>query len=179
VSVSWNTSTKLATINGVDVKIKIPAKPTYTYSDVGAAPSSTVSCTTANVKSALGTGSDTTKYLNNKGEWAVPAYTTSLAWSAITNKPNLSTGNARIFYGTSNTAAGTAAKVVTCSIYDAYTAGDILVVKFDNANTAGSPTLNVNGKGAKNIRKIYNGAVNTLNANGEITGTCMFVYDGT
>ena len=152
---------------------------TLSASDVGAAPSSTVSCTTANVKSALGTGSDTTKFLNNKGEWAVPSYTTSLAWSAITSKPNLSTGNARIFYGTSNTAAGTAAKVVTCSIYDAYTAGDILVVKFDNANTAGSPTLNVNSKGAKNIRKIYNGAVNTLNANSEITGTCMFVYDGT
>lgn len=152
---------------------------TLSASDVGAAPSSTVSCTTANVKSALGTGSDTTKFLNNKGEWAVPSYTTSLAWSAITSKPNLSTGNARIFYGTSSTAAGTAAKVVTCSIYDAYTAGDILVVKFDNANTAGSPTLNVNSKGAKNIRKIYNGAVNTLNANSEITGTCMFVYDGT
>ena len=152
---------------------------TLSASDVGAAPSSTVSCTTANVKSALSTGSDTTKFLNNKGEWAVPAYTTSLAWSAITSKPNLPTGNARIFYGTSSTAAGTAAKAVTCSIYDAYTTGDILVVKFDNANTAGSPTLNVNSKGAKNIRKIYNGAVSTLNANGEITGTCMFVYDGT
>ena len=37
ISVSWNTSTKIATINGVDVKIKIPSNPntntTYTFTD--------------------------------------------------------------------------------------------------------------------------------------------------
>lgn len=174
----WTTARTL-TIGSAGKSIDGSGNVSWSLAEIGAAPASTVSCTTANVKSALSTGSDTTKFLNNKGEWAVPAYTTSLAWSAITSKPNLPTGNARIFYGTSSTAAGTAAKAVTCSIYDAYTAGDVLVVKFDNANTGSSPTLNVNSKGAKNIRKIYNGAVNTLNANSEITGTCMFVYDGT
>lgn len=34
-----------------------------------------VSCTTANVKSALGTGSGTTKYLREDGSWATPAGT--------------------------------------------------------------------------------------------------------
>jgi len=64
VSVTCGTEATLATINGVAVKINV-TKPTYTYSDVGAAPSSTVSCTTANVKTALGTDTSTTnKWLN-------------------------------------------------------------------------------------------------------------------
>lgn len=36
------------------------------------APSSTVSCTTANVKSALGTGTGTSKYLREDGSWQIP-----------------------------------------------------------------------------------------------------------
>ena len=47
---------------------------TLSASDVGAAPSSTVSCTTANVKTALGTGSGTTKFLREDGTWQTPAY---------------------------------------------------------------------------------------------------------
>lgn len=89
------------------------------------------------------------------------------------------TGNSRIFYGTSSTAAGTAAKVVACSSYDALTTGDILVVTFSSANTASAPTLNVNSKGAKEVRSIYNGgAASALKYEGEVRGTCIFVYDG-
>lgn len=73
VSVTCGTDATLATINDVAVKINV-TKPTYTYSDVGAAPSSTVSCTTANVKTALGTGSGTTKFLREDGTWQTPAY---------------------------------------------------------------------------------------------------------
>lgn len=58
------------------------------------------------------------------------------------------------------------------------TAGCRIVVKFNNANTANSPTLNVNNLGAKNIyfqgTQITNG--NTKNF---LAGTCEFVYDGT
>lgn len=106
--------------------------------------------------------------------------------NAIANKPvamalnGKATGNSRIFYGTSSTAAGTDAKVVACSSYDALTTGDILVVNFSSVNTASSPTLNVNSKGAKSVRSIYNGeAASTLKYSGEVRGTCIFVYDGT
>lgn len=106
--------------------------------------------------------------------------------NSIANKPvamalnGKATGNSRIFYGTSSTAAGTDAKVVACSSYDALTTGDILVVNFSSVNTASSPTLNVNSKGAKEVRSIYNGgAASTLKYSGEVRGTCIFVYDGT
>jgi hypothetical protein len=59
-TLNWNTTYTIAKINGTDIKFTTMVKPTYTYSDVGAAPSSTVSCTTANVKSALGTDTSTT-----------------------------------------------------------------------------------------------------------------------
>lgn len=60
-------------------------------------------------------------------------------------------GNARIFYGTCSTAAVTAEKAVSCPIYDGYHDGDILIVSFTHENTASTPKLNVNSKGAKDI----------------------------
>ena len=60
------------------------------------------------------------------------------------------------------------------------TTGDILVVNFSSVNTASYPTLNVNSKGAKEVRSIYNGgAASALKYSGEVQGTCIFVYDGT
>lgn len=53
-------------------------------------------------------------------------------------------------YGTCSTAASTAAKVVTCADFD-LVSGTTIMVKFSYANSASTPTLNVNGKGAKNI----------------------------
>ena len=79
-------------------------------------------------------------------------------------------------YGECTTAAGTAAKVVTCADFDAYRTGVTLFVKFTNSNTAASPTLNVNSKGAKAI--YYRGAAMAANkiAAG---GTYQFRYNGT
>ena len=88
VSVTCGTAVTIATINGNAVKINV-TKPSYTYSDVGAAPSSTVSCTTTNVKSALGTDTSTTnKWLNKKGEWSTPtaAQIGALDSSTVVNK---------------------------------------------------------------------------------------------
>ena len=79
-------------------------------------------------------------------------------------------------YGECTTAAGTAAKVVTCADFDEYRTGVTLFVKFTNTNTAASPTLNVNSKGAKAI--YYRGsamAVNKIAAG----GTYQFRYNGT
>ncbi len=61
-----------------------------------------------------------------------------------------SSGLQNTFYGTSSTAAATAAKDVVCSDWlDNY--GDIIAVTFTNANTAQSPQLAVNGGTARPI----------------------------
>ena len=78
-------------------------------------------------------------------------------------------------YGTCSTAAATAAKVVSLAGF-ALTTGSRLMIKFTVTNTAGSPTLNVNGTGAKSI--MYRGAAigaSNLAAN----RVYEFVYDGT
>ena len=86
------------------------------------------------------------------------------------------TGN---HFGTCSVAAGTAAKTVSITAgTPALEAGLRVTVKFANANTAGTPTLNVNSLGAKNI--FHNGAQITTGANKALlAGTVEFVYDGT
>ena len=85
-------------------------------------------------------------------------------------------GSANIHhYGSCSTAAGTAAKTVACTGFTLAT-GARITVKFTVTNTAASPTLNVNGTGAKAI--YYNGAAISagyLAAN----RTYEFVYNGT
>lgn len=73
-------------------------------------------------------------------------------------------------YGTCATAAGTAAKEVTCSDFTLFTNATV-IVKFSNANTASAPTLNVNGTGAKTITGFESSSV--------LSGLCEFMYDGT
>ena len=78
-------------------------------------------------------------------------------------------------YGSCSTAAGTAAKVVSCTGFTLGT-GAKITVKFTVTNTAANPTLNVNNTGAKAI--YYRGsAISTghLAAN----RTYTFVYNGT
>jgi hypothetical protein len=82
-------------------------------------------------------------------------------------------------FGTCSTAAATAAKTVsiTSGTYS-LAAGLRVTVKFTYANTASTPTLNVNSKGAKNI--FHKGAQITSGANKALlAGVCDFVYDGT
>lgn len=78
-------------------------------------------------------------------------------------------------YGTCSTEAGTAAKVVSLSGF-ALKTGSRVMVKFTVTNTAGSPTLNVNGTGAKSI--MYRGAAISA---GYLAANRVyeFVYDGT
>ena len=84
-----------------------------------------------------------------------------------------------MLYATCDTAAGTAAKVATLSSGSiTLTSGVSVSVKFTNANTASSPTLNVNSTGAKTIR--LNGAALTSTAHYWVAGAVVtFVYDGT
>ena len=82
-------------------------------------------------------------------------------------------------FGTCGTGASTAAKTVSITTGTfSLEAGSMVAVKFSNANTAGTPTLNVGSTGAKNI--FVNGAQITTGGNkGLLTGTVIFIYDGT
>jgi hypothetical protein len=82
-------------------------------------------------------------------------------------------------FGICSTAAATAAKTVsiTTGTFN-LEAGARVSVKFSNANTANSPTLNVNSKGAKNI--FHKGAQITSGSNKALlAGVVDFIYDGT
>ena len=80
-----------------------------------------------------------------------------------------------IHFGSCSTAAGTAAKVVSCTGF-VLASGSRITVKFTTTNTAANPTLNVNSTGAKAI--MYRGvaiSAGYLAANRVYT----FIYDGT
>lgn len=119
--------------------------------------------------------------LSNKP--TIPAAQVNSDWNAnsgvaqILNKPTIPT---KTFYGTCSTAAGTAAKAVTCSEFAAtdLVAGTRIVVYFTNGNSYnGTATLNINSTGAKDI--YYNGT--TVNARYMwVSGESVdFVYNGT
>ena len=80
-----------------------------------------------------------------------------------------------IHYGTCDTAAATAAKVVACTSF-ALVTGSTIKVKFTVTNTAANPTLNVNSTGAKAI--FYRGAAISA---GYLAAKRVyeFIYDGT
>lgn len=84
-----------------------------------------------------------------------------------------------LWYGTSTTAAATAAKVVTTADGDFTLAtGNMVRVKFTNANSYnGTATLNVDGTGAVNITRVGTTATTRYYwTAGEVVD---FVYDGT
>lgn len=79
-------------------------------------------------------------------------------------------------YGVCSTSASSAAKVVTISNVGTLVNGTTVLVKFNNGNTASSPSLNVSGTGAKSIAK--NGSVvGSLNIPSGTTAA--FCYDST
>lgn len=109
---------------------------------------------------------DTSKFLKGDGTWATPT----------------DTNNRKSFYGTCDTAAATAAKVITLSDTSGWElkAGTIVGIKFTNTNSASNVTLNVNSSGAKSIW--YNNAKYTGNSNsicGYANRVTYYMYDGT
>lgn len=82
-------------------------------------------------------------------------------------------------YATCSTEGATAAKEVTLTNWVEAAnleAGAIIAVKFNNANTAANPTLNVSGTGAKTIK--YNGAPLPSTQNWLNESVVEFMYDG-
>ena len=86
-------------------------------------------------------------------------------------------GGSQSYLVTCSTAAGTGAKTVTIEDFE-LVAGVSLFVKFANANTASTVTLNVSGTGAKPIVD-KTGTVISSTKSALLTGTCLFIYDGT
>lgn len=84
------------------------------------------------------------------------------------------------YYGVCNTAAATAAKVVTCEGF-VLKAGVRISVRFTNGSTSsGTMTLNVNGTGAKNCGVyLYNNIWQTYANRCEKNEVLEFMYDGT
>lgn len=91
-------------------------------------------------------------------------------------------GNANIFYGACTDSASTVAKTVNCTEFTSENlkAGVVVLVNFTYSNTATSPTLNVNGTGAKPLYK-YGTTVVGTNAAGSWTAKAvtMLTYNGT
>ena len=119
-------------------------------------------------------------YRNSSGNVIVNGTATGNLTAHQTIKQDGITGATVNRFGTCSTAAATAAKTVSITSGTfSLEAGSLVAVKFSNANTAASPTLNVNSKGAKNI--FVNGAQITTSAAqyGLLKGTVLFIYDGT
>lgn len=120
----------------------------------------------------------TSELTNNSGyitSSANVASATKLATTRAIDGVNFDGTAAITHFGTCSTAAGTAAKVVSLTSFTLVT-GSRITIKFTVTNTAASPTLNVNGTGAKPI--VYRGsaiAAGYLAAN----RVYEFVYDGT
>ena len=96
----------------------------------------------------------------------------------------LGSGDVSVFtlpYGVCETAEGTAAKTVTVKGDFTLEEGAIVLVKFTAQNKASSPTLNVNGTGAKPIMRYGTTAASTsTTVSGWVAGAIqMFIYDGT
>ena len=98
----------------------------------------------------------------------------------ITNSTKIDVGAPKAtWYGTCSTTTSTAEKAVTCSNFD-FTSGAIIGVLFSTANTAATPTLNVNSKGAKSIYVGASTPSSTTNVLKWSANTMVyFMYDGT
>lgn len=82
-------------------------------------------------------------------------------------------------YGTCDTAAATAAKVVTCAAFNTLETGVTIHVKFTNSNTVANPTLNVNSTGAKSIYRYGTTVPGTSAVTSWYAGAVVsFTYDG-
>lgn len=102
--------------------------------------------------------------------------------SEFTNDPGFIT-TPNIPYLTCGTAVGTAAKTTTL-VSGSFgptdlVAGAQVLVKFTNSNTAGSATLNVNGTGAKPLRRYGTTAAGTsAESSWQAGAIVLFIYDG-
>lgn len=106
------------------------------------------------------------------GKLASPQYIDGIAFDGSTDITH---------YGVCDTAKATAAKTVTVGGTFKLETGARVTVKFTYENDAATPTLNVNGTGAKAMRRYGSTKMsNSDTTSGWVAGAVMsFVYDGT
>jgi hypothetical protein len=188
VNSDWNAGSGLAQILNKPTLGTMAAKSAVAISDI----------------TATGTASATT-YLRGDGQWQTPpsSAVTSVAGKtgAVTLvKGDVGLGNVdntadsakpvstaqqtaldgkqtKTITGTVATAAATAAKTVTISGYT-LAAGDILAITYTSGSTAASPTLNVNGTGAKSIY-VAGVAADAATHTASSGGVVLYYYNGT
>lgn len=95
----------------------------------------------AALNAAIGEKLSRTETAAAASKWATARNINGMSIDGTANRNN---------YGICQTAAGTAAKTVSCTGFSLVTGAEI-TVKFTYTNTTSSPTLNVNGTGAKPI----------------------------
>lgn len=102
--------------------------------------------------------------------------TVTYSTPVVVSKPQEGYENDATFYATSSSSASTSSKTATVQEPEGFELkeGVVVSVKFTNANSANSPTLNVDSTGAKPIRTL--GTASAYWAAGQ---TVLFVYDGT
>jgi hypothetical protein len=98
--------------------------------------------------------------------------TDGASWKICGDLINLGANITQI--GTCSTAAATAEKAIVLSGYELST-GSTIIATFTNANTAATPTINVNSTGAKALKNIYGDAITYLPSGTKIP----LFYDGT
>lgn len=125
-----------------------------------------------NVQATLQTIADTGVSVGTNSD-ALPAAAAALA----NEKANVN--HTHNCYGVCTTAADVAAKTVDIAGFQLKT-GAAIAVKFNNANSVASPTLNVSGTGAYPIRRYGTTAVSTgTTTSGWIAGAIqVFIFDG-
>ena len=96
---------------------------------------------------------------------------------------NLVPINRSPYYGTCSTEASTNSKVVTIDVNSdvfSLSEGTMISVRFANANTAASPTLNVNGSGAIAVKSYGTTSIgDTEDSSWHAGEVVTFIYDGT
>lgn len=128
---------------------------------------------------SLSEGVDFSQFVTEDGLPIVPtnvsAFTNDAGYLTTETDPTL-----RQKYGVCSTAKGTAAKTVTINGITELYEGLFIFVKFNNNNTAASPTLQVNSLDAKAIMRYGTTAPSTSAASSWNAGSVvLLIYDGT
>lgn len=178
-TLSWSTQSKVATIEGTEINVTMPANPNTDTSVTSSDNHYTPSTVSGEDKTASASGAtaawsiDVVKgvTLNTDGKGHVTGL--SVTSGKIPSNPNTNT----IPSAYCTTAATTAAKTASCTNY-ALLANSWLHVLISNSNTsANALTLSVNSKTAKPI--YINGSASSSTNYTLPAGTYLVYYDGT